>query len=129
MSANESDAVGYKRPPKKGQFQKGLSGNPGGRRKPLEGANSALAQALARRVTVSDEGGQVRMTMLEALFRTLVDKAMTGDPRVLKLLFDRLKTFERHSDDRFFLKQLCEEAEDEAVQAAARSAGSPAGSE
>ena len=91
MSASKSNGVGYKKPPKHSQFKKGQSGNPGGKPRPVESAHSALAAVVSRFVTIAGEGGELRVTKLEAVFRKLVDNAMTGDPRSLKLLFDQLK--------------------------------------
>lgn len=116
MSASESDTVGYKKPPRHSQFRKGQSGNPAGRPRPVTSASAALATVLTRLVTVSGEGGEVRVTRMEALFRKLVDNAMTGDLRSLKLVFDRLK----HLEDRPFysdlLKELCLEADQQAQE-------------
>jgi hypothetical protein len=112
MSTSQNNGVGYKKPPKQGQFKKGQSGNPGGRPRPIDSAHSALAAVISRFVTVAGETGEVRVTKLEALFRKLVDNAMTGDPRSLKLLFDRLKLLEERSNYRDLLERYCRE-EDE----------------
>jgi hypothetical protein len=117
---NEPDdyTVGYRKPPKASQFQKGRSGNPGGKRKTVAtNAHSALASILSRRVTVSDEGGETRMSELEALMRGLVTKARGGDTRCLKLVLDRLESIEDNEDAKRELESLCQIAAREEAKA------------
>src|ERR1700688_3075122 len=91
---NEADddyRVGYGKPPLQSRFQKGNSGNPGGRRRPVATtARAALVNTLARRVTVSDADGDERMSQLEAVMDAMVRKARAGDVRCLKLVLERL---------------------------------------
>lgn len=90
MSRNEY-IVGYKKPPLHSRFQKGNSGNPGGRRKPVAAnIHQALVNTLARRVTVAGEEGEERMSLLEALVGGMVKKAREGDVRCLKLVLEGL---------------------------------------
>jgi Family of unknown function (DUF5681) len=42
--------VGYRKPPKSGQFKKGLSGNPGGRPKKLKSWSELVAEELQRTI-------------------------------------------------------------------------------
>lgn len=111
MSANETNGVGYKKPPKHSQFKKGQSGNPTGRPRPVICAHTALAAVVSRFVTVAEESGDVRVTRLEAIFRKLIDSAMTGDPRSIKLLFDRFKELEQGTAT-IILKEYCLEADE-----------------
>ena len=57
--------VGYKKPPKHAQFQKGKSGNPGGRHKPTADVVTAPQRTLGELVTIR-EHCQTRLTRLEA---------------------------------------------------------------
>ena len=110
---NEPDdyAVGYRKPPKTSQFQKGRSGNPGGKRKTVAtNAHSALANVLSRRVTVSDEDGETRMSELEALMRGLVNKARQGDTRCIKLVLERLEGIEDDETAKQEFETLCQKA-------------------
>ena len=111
MSTNESNGVGYKKPPKISQFKKGQSGNPAGRRRVIVSAHSALASVVSRFVTVAGEDGEFRVSRLEAIFRKLVDNAMTGDPRSLKLLFDQLKQLDQGIYYKL-LEEYCREEDD-----------------
>ena len=119
MSETDNDyTVGYRKPPKSSQFRKGQSGNPGGRRRPVAtNANTALAHVLSRRVTVSDEDGESRMSELEALMRDLVNKARAGDTRCLKLVLDRLEAIEDNESAQQELESLCEKAAREEARA------------
>ena len=111
MSEPDDYMVGYRKPPKNSQFQKGRSGNPGGKRKTVvTNANSALASALSRRVTVLDEDGETRMSELEALMRGLVNKARQGDTRCIKLVLERLESIEDNPTAQRELETLSQKA-------------------
>ena len=82
------DRVGYRRPPKSGQFRKGQSGNPRGRpRKPrvapnLEPARFPTSEILraeaARVIAINDAKGRQELTTTEAVVRALGLAAMRG---------------------------------------------------
>ena len=75
------DAVGYANPPKATQFQKGRSGNPGGRPKGTANFATVLEQALKDKVIVNDNGERRTISKLEALVTQMVNKAISGDGR------------------------------------------------
>jgi hypothetical protein len=82
--------IGYKRPPKHTQFKKGQSGNPRGRprKKPeMPDARASLANALNERVAVNDNGKTRHLTKLDLLMLQAVNKAVTGNPGPMRLLF------------------------------------------
>jgi hypothetical protein len=71
--------VGYGRPPKDTQFQKGSSGNPKGRPKKRRDIVSTLERTLAEPFTYR-EGEHVReMSAEEGILFTQIIKAMQGD--------------------------------------------------
>lgn len=75
--------VGYGKPPKANQFEKGKSGNPSGRPK---GAKSwrTLATEEADRVHSVTEGGiAVQLSAKELLVRKIFYKAINGDDRAI----------------------------------------------
>jgi|GEM_PF-1615414 len=85
-------AVGYKKPPKSGQFQKGISGNKKGRPKkikePLTGNSTSeiLKKVLNDTIQVSDAHGSKIITKGEAMMMQLVNKAIAGDLQASKQL-------------------------------------------
>ena len=85
--------VGYGKPPKHTRFKPGKSGNPKGRPKVRKNFRALLAEALFKKVTVSD-GGQIReISRVEALLTALVAKAIKGDARSLETL---LRLMQQH---------------------------------
>ncbi len=74
-------AVGYAKPPKAAQFQKGRSGNPRGRPKGTPNFATVLEIALRDKVVVNDNGERRTISKLEALVTQMVNKAISGDGR------------------------------------------------
>jgi hypothetical protein len=108
METEDSYSIGYGKPPRHSQFKKGQSGNPGGKRRPVAAsATAALADALARRVTVANDEGEARMSQLEALMQALVGRARNGDARCLRLVLDRLDDIEASPDLKDAFETLC----------------------
>src|SRR5437016_4560202 len=82
-------AVGYGRPPAEIQFQKGHSGNPGGRPRGTKKLVTLLGEVLSQRSGLPNPDGSW-MTKAEAIFFSLVNQAAAPDLRAKKLLFDVL---------------------------------------
>jgi hypothetical protein len=80
----EDDSVGYGRPPKRSRFQRGRSGNPAGRPKHRLSFRAALLAELAAAMPGKDQ--RRAGSKLQALVKTLVDKAIAGDARAQSLL-------------------------------------------
>lgn len=78
---SEDEAVGYRRPPKHTQFQKGRSGNPKGRPKYVRNFKTVLRGELAELIVVRENGRERKLTKLEALVKSLVAAAIHGDMR------------------------------------------------
>lgn len=86
-------AVGYGKPPKKGQFKPGQSGNPKGRPKACKNFSTVLVNELSERLTVKEGGKTRRLTKMEAVTKQLVAKALKGDARALGELFRQIKAY------------------------------------
>jgi hypothetical protein len=80
--------VGYGRPPKHTRFKPGTSGNPKGRPRGAKSLADAFEQALNERVPVNDNGKRKKITMSEAIAKQTMRKAVAGDQRALRLVFD-----------------------------------------
>lgn len=76
--SDDEEAVGYKRPPRHSQFQKGQSGNPRGRPRG-SGVRSALEKLLDRTVTATIDGERRKVPLTEALVLQLAQRALAGD--------------------------------------------------
>ena len=89
MAKKEGYEIGYKKPPKSGQFRKGQSGNPGGKAKktkPTENGNQSLADVLVRVGNEKVKVGGKSMTLMEVQIRQLTKKACQGDTAASRLL-------------------------------------------
>src|SRR4051794_2968273 len=87
-----NERVGYKKPPKETQFQKGRSGNPGGR--PTRDPNFAsVLRKVIKQIVYTSGPKSRRMSKLEAGITQLVNKAAIGDMKALKLLIQWLIRF------------------------------------
>lgn len=77
-SSDDSDEVGYRKPPKRTRFKKGQSGNPRGRPKG-SGMRSAAEKVLEQTVPITLDGVRRRVPITEALLMQLAQKALVGD--------------------------------------------------
>jgi hypothetical protein len=73
--------VGYGKPPRATQFQKGVSGNPKGRPKGSIKLSKILGKIIGERVVVTENGKRTTITKLEATIKQIVNKAAQGDHR------------------------------------------------
>ena len=83
--------VGYCKPPKAGQFKKGQSGNPRGRKKGTLDTKTYYERAASAKVTVKVDGRKVKMTKIEAAIHQTINKAANGDLRSLVHTLEELK--------------------------------------
>lgn len=86
--------VGYGKPPKHTRFQKGQSGNPRGRKKKDTTIRAIMKKIIAETVTAKLPEGEQRMTALEFVLRSLLNRAAKGDNRATDKFIDlTLMTF------------------------------------
>ena len=94
MTTNDDDgAVGYGRPPRYSQFQKGRSGNPHGRPRKKASADIDVGAILEMPVPTMLGGKQVLMAPKELELRQALKKAMAGDLTPLAYLFDQFSKY------------------------------------
>jgi len=84
---DDKDDIGYGKPPKRSQFQKGKSGNAKGRPKgqPKLLQEQLLAELL-RKIEIKENGRVQTITKSEAVFKTIVNKSLQGDNKAMALL-------------------------------------------
>ena len=82
MSDDDSVAR-YQRPPRKGQFKSGQSGNPRGRPKGSRNIRTYVQRLLDAPILVNENGKTRRMPRGEAIAIQLVNMAAKGDPKGL----------------------------------------------
>jgi|GEM_PF-1269614 len=70
--------VGYGKPPKGTQFEKGRSGNPKGRPKGSRNKGLIIRNIMDRKVAVRENGKDRKITVFEALTEKMVAKALNG---------------------------------------------------
>ena len=99
MTTTKTYAVGYGKPPKHAQWKKGQSGNPGGRARKPANLASLVSALLAKRVVVRDGTTTARRTRLEHLLHRLLEKAIAGDPRLMKMALDEVRKYEEARGD------------------------------
>lgn len=92
--------VGFGKPPEHTRFQKGRSGNPGGRAKPKprkpfitapEEVRQMLIDALEEEISVVENGRKRKMPAIVAIIKQLTVKAVKGDFRTAKFLAETYK--------------------------------------
>lgn len=79
--SNDTYEIGYRRPPKKGQFKKGQSGNPKGRPKGSKNFMTLLEQELDQKITVNENGRKKEITRMQAMVKRLVADSLQGNLR------------------------------------------------
>jgi hypothetical protein len=93
MSSEIENQVGYKKPPRAFQFQKGRSGNPSGRPRKPPGLAELLRKIAKQKVLTNTRNGPKRMTKLEASLTQLANKAASGDLKALQILMQMAVEF------------------------------------
>jgi len=78
--------VGYRKPPRRTQFQKGQSGNPKGRPRRSKNVATLAREALYAQVEVTENGRRRRVSKLEVGFKQLANRIAKGDLVAIRLL-------------------------------------------
>ena len=106
MNNDDDYEVGYGKPPKHGQFEKGQSGNPKGRPKGAKNFQTEVENILRSKVTVTEAGKPKSVGTVTAALMRLKEKALKGDQRALELLLAYAGESSSTSDARSRERQL-----------------------
>lgn len=104
----ELDKVGYGKPPKHSQFQKGKSGNPKGRPKAdkkFKSMDRVMRDGLLEEIEGRVNGKQRKMLKFEAVIGVQIAKALNGDTRAAKLV---IELAQRHVPHHLSIQELTE---------------------
>ena len=91
--------VGYCKPPRNRQFQKGHSGNPRGRPKGALNVATVLERTLREQVVINENGHRRIITKMEAAVKQLVNQAASGDLAALRQLLALVASAEQRFSD------------------------------
>jgi hypothetical protein len=107
---DDDDRVGYCRPPKHAQFKPGQSGNPQGPRRRFPGMFVALRDVLEEPSNLPRRARRRKTSKFEDLARKLVDDALAGDAKIMRLVLRELGSKEAREtlDGKF--RDMMEEA-------------------
>ncbi|MCA0200481.1 MAG: DUF5681 domain-containing protein [Proteobacteria bacterium] len=89
----EEYEVGYGKPPKKNQFQKGQSGNPKGRLKNSKNFATDLREESAERVLVREGEGSRKISKQRAAVKSLFAKALGGNVSAMKAVIELMTKY------------------------------------
>lgn len=87
--------IGYRRPPKSRQFQKGSSGNPKGRPKGSNNFLTLLEKELRQGITVNENGKKKTISRMQAMVKRMVAGALNGEQKALLTLVEILRRMGR----------------------------------
>ena len=87
--------IGRGKPPKASQFQRGQSGNPGGRKKGCPNLKTLLERVLESEIVVSKQGKPRSVPALEALLLGQVQEALRGRQRSAEYLIELYERYTR----------------------------------
>ena len=84
----DDNEVGYGKPPRHSRFQPGQSGNPKGRPEGSRNLKTELAEELQEMIRITESGVPRRVSKQRGMLKSLVAKAVRGDPRAANLVLN-----------------------------------------
>ena len=112
MADTHDYEVGFKKPPKDTQWKSGQSGNPKGRPKKTKDFEKLLDLELSQTLRITEGDKKVTLTKRQVILKSLVNGALKGDLRALKMLLPfivkqrTVEGFEPDAADRDAFQQL-----------------------
>lgn len=92
--------IGYKNTPKHSRFEKGRSGNSAGRPKGSKNTLKLLDQVLEQKITITQDGKQVKITKKLAMLMQLANSAAKGDIKAISALFPYMLQIDIKDEER-----------------------------
>ena len=86
--------VGYGKPPQRTRFKQGESGNPRGRPRGSKNLAVLFERELSEQVVINENGRRKKITKQAAMVKHLVNKAVSGDRRLMELLLSEIRALE-----------------------------------
>ena len=103
--------VGYGKPPLHPRFKKGESGNPKGRPRGSKNLATLLESELKERVVVTENGRRRSITKQAARVKHLVNKAVSGDRQLMRLVLEEIRLLEARSSSTSSGTEVLDEAD------------------
>jgi Family of unknown function (DUF5681) len=122
MTKNTTYAIGYGKPPTHTRWTKGQSGNPKGRPPRDRNISALVTRLLAQRIVVRKGRSTKRMSRLDHLVHRMLEDALAGDPRLIRMVLDEARKGEVHAET---LEPVLESADREVIDAMLRRIASP----
>lgn len=97
---NKTYDVGYCNPPQHSRFQKGKSGNPSGRPKHSRNTYKLLEDILEQKVSIVQDGKQIKISKKVAILLQAVNSAVKGDTKAIRDLFPHLLAVDAKQEEK-----------------------------
>jgi len=96
----EKYEIGYKKPPKDSQFKPGQSGNKKGRPKDCRNTYNMLTEVLDQKISIKENGRDLRISKKLAMIMQLVNKAVKGDAKAIHSLLPHMLMADAKEEDK-----------------------------
>ena len=96
----EEYEIGYKKPPKDSQFKPGQSGNRKGRPKDHRNTYNMLTEVLDQKISIKENGRDLRISKKLAMIMQLVNKAVKGDVKAINSLLPHMLMADVKEEDK-----------------------------
>jgi hypothetical protein len=94
MTDEDDHIARYQRPPRKGQFKPGQSGNLSGRPKGSKNLRTYVTEHLNKKIAIVEGGKTRKAPRAEAIAIQLVNQAAKGDPKGLAAIMTLTREFD-----------------------------------
>lgn len=92
--------IGYMKPPRETQFKPGQSGNRIGRPCGAKSTYKLLDDLLSQRITMTQDGHDVKINKKTAILLQAVNKAVKGDVRAIQTIFPHMLAADAKNEER-----------------------------